>query len=434
MKSRKKLAELMEARENYENEMDDLIKEDRELSDEESKRIIQLQKDITSVNEEIRAAEEVEKAKQIAAERRRKIDRANRPKDTIEEAPKQFSFLRFIQGCLEGKHEGLEAEVVEEGMREAKRTSHVDSMQNPLPSSFIRANEQDASTSGYGKETIDTDLGALIPALRPKLKVSQLGARHLNLTRPLDLPRQTEIMNAAWRGEKQSANQTYAKFDDIELRPHGLSAWASFTRELAFQSDLSVENFVRRELEDAIQRKLDHDFLTGSGTSGQPEGLLELDGTLDGNIADPTKITWEDIVKFWTKIVTNNADADKMRFYTNPLVAGWLMSTPKVTGTDSRMLLENPQSSLSGYDIVLSNQVPNDIQDGDHDNSVMIFANWDDAIVAQFAGVDFIVNPYTEAKKAMVEVISHTWWDFGFRHPESFVIAKNIRTGPDARD
>lgn len=433
MKSRKTLAEMIEARENLENEMDELIKEDRDLTDEDSKRIIQLQKEITSMNDDIRAAEEIEKAKQIAAERRRKIDRANRPKDTIEEAPKRFSFLRFIQGCLEGNHEGLEAEVVAEGMREAKRTSHVDSMQNPLPSSFIRANEQDASTTGFGKETIDTDLGGLIPALRPKLKVSQLGARHLNLTRPLDLPRQTEVMKAAWRGEKQAADQTYAKFDNIELRPHGLSAWTSFTRELAFQSDLSVESFVRQELEDAIQRKLDQDFLTGTGLSGQPKGLLKLNGTLDGNVQDPTKITWADIVNFWTKIVTNNADADKMKFYTNPLVADWLMSTPKVDGTDSKMLLDDPRSTLSGYDIVLSNQVPNDIADGDHDNSVMIFANWDDALIAQFAGVDFIVNPYTEAKKAMVEVISHTWWDFGFRHPESFVIAKNIRTGPDVR-
>ena len=405
------LAEMKEARVALESRLDAITSDEtRELTIEDANEMKTLQRDIANATQAIRDAEAIEEARLIAIERRRRVERADRPKDSVEGAARHFSYTKFAREALAGRHEGLEQEIMEEGHREAKKAGHTGTLQNPLPASFLKVERaQDSITSNKGDDTIDNQMVALIPALRPKIMMAEMGATVLSgLTAPLDLPRQTTLMSAAWRKEKVAADETDASFDQINLSPKGLSAWASFTREIMFQSSIGIEQFVRGELENAVRRKLDSTFLIGDGQAEDPVGLLSTPNT--NTVTTNGTITWGKVVEFWKNLALENADMENLAFYTNPHVAHLLMTTAKVSGTDSKMFMESPTDLLAGYPVRISTQVPNNIGTSPNNNkSALIFGNWKEAIVGQFAGIDLTVDPYSEAKKAMIDIVIHSW-------------------------
>lgn len=425
------LAEMQEARENLETQLTALVDDDtRDLTSEDTDTIISLQRQISEESQAIEAEQRREQARLIAAEHRRRRDRSARPPDSVEGQARKFDWLKFLRGAMEGNHEGLEAELSQEGAAEARNSGHATGLSNPLPSSFLRATQRDfsAGTSTEGKETVPTDLGALIPALTPKLGVMKMGATMLNLTNPLNFPRENSLMSAGWKGEKGTADETTSTFDDIDLTPHRLAAWTEFTKDLLFQSSISIGNFVRDRLSSTIKRKLDKDLLIGDGQTGAILGLLGIANTNNANVGGSGATPdWSDIVNFWKELAIDNADVENLQWLTNPTVAHALMTTVKASGTDSTMLLDKINGDLGGYPINISTQVPADLTDSSYeDQSALIFGNWKDFLVAQFSGLDVIVDPFTKGKEAMVQVIIHSWWDCDVNHPESFAIAKDI--------
>jgi len=52
----------------------------------------------------------------------------------------------------------------------------------------------------------------------------------------------------------------------------------------------------------------------------------------------------------------------------------------------------------------------------------IIFGNWQDLVVAQWGGIDVIVNPYTNQTSGTVTISMLMEADVQVRHPESFAI------------
>ena len=83
---------------------------------------------------------------------------------------------------------------------------------------------------------------------------------------------------------------------------------------------------------------------------------------------------------------------------------------------------------LNGYRAGFSTQVPSTLTKGsNNDCHAIIFGNFNDLIVANWAGVDIVVDPYTLAKKGSVQVVVNSFWDIALRHPESFAAMKDAR-------
>jgi hypothetical protein len=49
----------------------------------------------------------------------------------------------------------------------------------------------------------------------------------------------------------------------------------------------------------------------------------------------------------------------------------------------------------------------------------MIFANWEELIIAFFGGLDVLVDPYTQASSATYRILMHLFMDSALRHPAS---------------
>jgi hypothetical protein len=82
--------------------------------------------------------------------------------------------------------------------------------------------------------------------------------------------------------------------------------------------------------------------------------------------------------------------------------------------------------ALNGYRAFVSTQVPSNLTKGDGTGlHSVLFGNFNELIVGQWAGLDVVVDPYTGAKNALVSIVVNSWWDAALRHAASFAAIKD---------
>lgn len=404
--------------------------EKRGFTEEERTKIEALKREIENLNTDIETAlflekEEKRKADALAAQRAK--DKGG--KDPEKEIVEKFSFVRAIKLAAEGRSlDGAEKEMYDEATKEARESGISLSGTVRVPSFFKR--DHTVGTNTEGGHTVETSVGELIPFLHPKMQVQGLGATMLTgLTGNLDLPRNDGAPSATWEGENDANAETNATFDKISLSPNRLGAFTDISKQLLIQSSVSIENFIRRELETAIAKAVDVAAINGSGASNQPTGILNTSGI--GDVAGGTNglaPTFDHLVDLESEVAIDNADMGALAYLTTPGIRGKLKKTKIDTGSGIFVWGQN-EGGLNGYGAVVSTQVPSTLTKGSStDCHAIIFGNWNELILAQWGGYDLVVDPYTRSKEALVVLVANSWWDIAVRHAESFAAMKDART------
>lgn len=377
-------------------------------------------------------------------------------RDNPDNARRQFRLLDALNGLVnrEGKLVGLSAEMQQEGHKEFRALGlmgeDTDALRLTLPS-FIMGNGRSsmadqqeevryrdhrglqqrdylAETTTAGGHLIQTDLGMLVPVLQPKLQVEAMGATVLRgLVGNLDLPRNDAYGSATWEGEIDDAAETQATFDKVSLSPERLAAFSQVSRQAMLQAkNVDLENFTRRDLNNAVKRGLDLAAINGSGSGDQPTGILNVSGVNDITIGtDGGPLDWALIVAFETALANDDADEGMLGFLTTPGVRGFL-KTVKRDVAGNGFIWE--KGMVNDYMARVTNQMPSTLSKG-ASGSILhaaIFANWRELIIAQWGGVEIIVDPYSLKKKGMVEISVNSYWDIALMHLASFAICNEI--------
>jgi HK97 family phage major capsid protein len=93
------------------------------------------------------------------------------------------------------------------------------------------------------------------------------------------------------------------------------------------------------------------------------------------------------------------------------------------------MILGDGAPSLFGYQMVSTNQVPSDLTKGVGTGlSAEIFGNFNDLILAEWSGIDLLVDPYTASNTGTTRVTAFFDVDVGVRHASSFAAIKDMVT------
>lgn len=109
----------------------------------------------------------------------------------------------------------------------------------------------------------------------------------------------------------------------------------------------------------------------------------------------------------------DNALLGQLAYLTTPSVRGKWKTTEAFSSTG--ITLWNLTTGLvNGYRGEATNQVPSD---------KVIYGNWRELILADWAGIDVVVDPYTLKKAGQIEVTITMWADNGVRHPVSFCVS-----------
>lgn len=88
------------------------------------------------------------------------------------------------------------------------------------------------------------------------------------------------------------------------------------------------------------------------------------------------------------------------------------MRTGKTSTAQAIYLWEG--GTVNGYRAEVSQQVP---------SNKVIFANWANLIMADWDGMDVVVDPYSLAGTGQVKITVQTLTDVAVRHPVSFCVS-----------
>ena len=272
------------------------------------------------------------------------------------------------------------------------------------------------TTFSQGGALIGTNLltGSMIDLLRNKPLVSQMGARSLSgLVGNIAIPAQTGGATAYWLSESGTAQNSDQAFAQLGLTPKRLVGRTGYTKELMNQTDISVEAFVRDDITTVLALAKDLAAINGTGGS-QPLGILNTNGRAT-DVTFGGAATRAKMIEFQANVAALNASRGALGYLTTPTVAAKMMNIPE-TQYSTKFVWDGTVDSgmVVGRRAEATNQVP---------GNKVIYGNFSDLMLADWAGIDVVVNPYTNDAQGVVTITITLWTDSGIRHSVSFCVS-----------
>lgn len=272
---------------------------------------------------------------------------------------------------------------------------------------------------------VQTDVlgGSLIELLRNKTLLNTLGTINLTgLQGNVAIPKQTGAATVYWLDEATAVTRSQQSVSQLGLTPKRLSAGTAYTKQFLAQSSIDPEAFVRNDLMQILAIAKDLAGIAGTG-GAQPLGIVNTPSV--SKVTFSAAATLAKVLEFETDIMTSNADIGAMNWLTNITVRNKWKQIAQL-GTTFPIFLCGPDNKANGYTVNVSNQVPitaNAATNYFTVNNQVIFGAFNQAIMADWAGMDVVVDPYSLALQNQVAVTVCILTDFGLRHPESFAIS-----------
>jgi len=360
------------------------------------------------------------------------IDVAGKTDDVLTDVRdfNKYSVARAILSAAgRGGIDGFEKDVSQEVAKKTRRAPQGFYVPREVIFSQVRALTSQTATAGGFLVATDLMTGEYIDLLRNRPVVEKMGCRRLSgLVGNVAIPKLSGAATAYWLAADASVTESDQAFGQLVLTPHRLVADTAFDKELLAQSSVSVEAIVRDDLARVSNLALDLAALAGNGSAGSPLGVWSTTGQATG-VTFGAAATWAKAIQFETNVATGNADFGSLGFITSPAVRGKWKGIAKASNypiflweNDVRGSSESgpPEGMVNGYRALVTNQVSaTNVTNGPVANAVY-FANWNDLVLATWAGVDFVLDPYSLKKTGQIEVTMTQWADVGIRHAASF--------------
>ena len=286
-----------------------------------------------------------------------------------------------------------------------------------LPADVLRTwNKRDLNSSDESELfTDDFRGGDFIDSLRNSSSVMAAGARMLGgLSGDVKIPKKTAAASAAWiASEGGAATESEMTVGNVSLAPKTLGAFTDVTRQLLIQSSLDVEGLIRDDLVKAMALAIDKAGLEGTGSSGQPTGILSTSGVNTVTNFAAANPTFAEVVTLETAVAEDNALNGNLAYILPASMNGALKTTAKDAGSGQFV---SQGGQINGYNAIVSNQAT---------AGNLYFGNFDDLLIGMFGGLDIVVDPYTASTTGTVRVVALQSVDVGVRHAESFAFGND---------
>ena len=354
---------------------------------------------------------------------------------------RQYSLGRMVQAQVTGdwRKAGFEREMNDEIAKQVGRDA--EGIYVPDFAWQQRGPLSTAATGGSGAEVVFDDFvptahrgDMFIEALRAQQVLSGLGATYMTgLTGRIKMPKMATGANAAFVEELADVSDGAGTDGGVTLQPRTMGAFVDLSRLLMMESVPAIEQVIRDDLLRSAADRTEFYAIQGSGSSGQPTGILNTSGVNDLDISantDVAALTWADITALVKLVEEDNGvvNSNALGFLTHPSVKAKMAQTVRVASTDSVMLLNDPWNNIYGYPAAFSSNVPTTLDPGDggSDAAAMIFGDFSQLIIASFGAPSILVDPYSGSKAGTVRMVLHAELDVGVRNAVSFAITNEI--------
>jgi len=179
----------------------------------------------------------------------------------------------------------------------------------------------------------------------------------------------------------------------------------------------------RVEFAEAHSRAIDNAAIHGLGAAGQPLGIYNAP---DVNvIAIGGALAFGEMIDMETEVAKDNAIGGRLGWMMTPGLAGRLMQTLVASAAGSDMIWTGPfeNGQAANYPAVSTTQLSSTMlgsADTGGTEHGIIFGNWSEVLFGLFNTMELVVDPFSQKKKAVIEVTSFQMADLILRHGESF--------------
>jgi len=233
--------------------------------------------------------------------------------------------------------------------------------------------------------------------------------RDLNVVGNVAIPKKTAASASGWIStEGGAASESEPTFGTVSLTPKNVGAFTDMTRQLILQSTPAIEQLVRDDLTQALALAIDKGALEGSGSSGQPTGILNTSGVNKPTSFAAAVPTFAEMVAMETAVAEDNALFGNLAYITDAATYGGLKTKAKDAGS-GMFVLEGGQAN--GYNVIRTQQAT---------AGNVYFGNFADCMIGMWGGLDLTVDPYTASTTGTVRIVALQTIDVALRNAVSF--------------
>jgi len=385
------------------NETRNFTSEEQVSYDEKMSKIDELKKSI----------EMIERQEKLNAEIASKVVApvSNEPKEV-----RNFSFFKAVNDFTNGKLDGVEREMHEEAVNEARSAGRsINGL--GIPSFML---ESRANVTQGGSAIAPTNVLGFADAMREASVFDKVGANILtglsaNTTIPV-----AGASSVEWEGEVDAAADGGAQFGKVELTPTRLASYVNISKQLLLQNGAAAEQAIVRDLGRATAQYMDATlFATADSGTGVPHSLGQMaTSTITESAFSPLASIMLDFVTAEAKLAEVGGLEGNLAYVASPNLMAQLKQSAQVAAVNVGM-----QGALvNGYPTFFTNGCTKVAgTSGD-----FFFGDFSKLYMGMFGGLDIMVDPYSVAVNGQTRLVLNQYMDWGVSDGAGFVKATSL--------
>ncbi len=392
------------------NNMLELCKtEERDFNESEQ---VSYNDKMESIDKLAKNIETVERQEKLNAEI---ASKASTQAPSNEKEVRNFSFFKAVNDFTNGKLEGLEREMHEEAVNEARSAGRTINGLG-IPSFML---ESRANVTQAGSAIAPTNVLGFADAMREASVFDKVGATILtglsaNTTIPV-----TGASSVEWEGEVDAAADGGAQFGKVELTPTRLASYVNISKQLLLQNGAAAEQAIIRDLGRATAQKMDAAIFKTAGVAGAPDSLGELaTGTFTEATYAANASIMNDFVEAETVLAEAGGLLGNLAYVAHPALMADLKRSAQVASVTPGM----QGSLINGYPTYFTNGCT---KTGTA-SADFYFGDFSKLYMGMFGGLDIMVDPYSVAVNGQTRLVLNQYMDWGVSDGAGFVKAVSL--------
>ena len=380
------------------NETRDFTAEEQVSYDEKMSKIDELKKSIEMIERQEKLNAE------IAANTSAPV--SNEPKEV-----RDYSLFKAINDFTNGKLDGVEKEMHEEAVTEARSSGRsINGL--GVPSFLLEKRAVDQTNSQIAPVAIQ----GYAEALREASVFDKVGANILTgLSADTRIPI-TGKQTVSWESEVAATSAGGEDFTKLDLTPYRLSANVGVSKQLLLQNGVAAEQAIIRDLGRAVGNAIDAAMFANSNVTSAPPCIFGTSGVIAHtatSFSDKASVM-QDMLLMEQALAEGEGLQGNLSYVMNPVFLSQLRQTAQVAAVSAAY----GDNTVNGYPVNYTVGATKTVNDKD---AVAIFGDFSKLYVGMFNGLDIMADPYTLAHSGQVRLVLNQYMDWGMSNPGAFV-------------
>ena len=303
------------------------------------------------------------------------------------EIVREFSFGKAVRAAYGEKLDGVELEMAQEGQREMNAIGR-SANGVVIPSMILnRAVITENGTSGI-------EVGNFVDAVYANTILDDLGVTRVSSTSDQRIP-VLGAVTTQWEGETDAAADGGSAMTKKDLAPRRVASYVDYSKQAAMQHNESLESALRNSIAQSLGAKLEYAVFTDDSANGAYDYL--------GN--GKTPVTNANITNLMMALVeevqSNNHNRGNLGFAISNDLFNEVYTAAQVSGVNPLIIDE----AIMGVKAKFSNQI------ADITNPAVYYGDFSKVMIAQFGGIEILVDPYSQAISGTNRLILNSYFD-----------------------